>query len=394
MNTLRRGSRRQFGVSLIEALVALAVMAIGMLGIVGMQGTLRVNSDVAKQRSQALRLAQLEIEKWRSFVVIGSTGGASPPGYADIASGAAVAASAPGDSAEYTVTRTVTELTTPLKAKVLKVQVGWVDRLGNDLQQVQLSTVVAGIAPEFAATMVVGGDSSSVGQTPKGRDRGIPMTAKDLGNGTSGFIPPGAGAGVVWVFNNATGVIRLCSTTQTATSTLDATNITCSGANYALLLSGYIHYSIGTVAPFTAPSATNYDGLPPEAATLEVTVHQTGPASIAGNVGCLVSNYDAVSQIYYCAVPVLQLTGTTPNWSGDLRFGQGSLTVSLAALYTSRASGQRKICRYHPDAAYANETRSRLNQNYLVIRAGNGPGAGSVSYTCPSPDTQPHMPVP
>ena len=43
------------GVSLIEAIVAMAVMAFGMVAIVGLQGTLRQNSDIAKQRSEVER---------------------------------------------------------------------------------------------------------------------------------------------------------------------------------------------------------------------------------------------------------------------------------------------------------------------------------------------------
>jgi Tfp pilus assembly protein PilV len=389
--TLRRRLGRQLGVSLIEALVALAVMAIGMLGIVGVQATLRANSDVAKQRSEALRLAQREVEKWRSFVVLGSTG-ATPPGYADMVT---ATYSESGVSATFNVTRTVTDLPDPRKGKTLKVQVGWTDRTSNAFQQVQLTTMVARIAPEFGATMVVGSDGDALGQMPKGRNRGIPITAKDLGNGTSGFIPPGGAAGVVWVFNNTTGLIRLCSTTQTATSTLDTTNITCSGSNYALLLSGYIHYSLGGGSPpYPAPSATNYDGLPGESGNLEVRAHQTGPVSLAGNVACLVRNYDSVSQIYYCAIPVLQIVGTVPYWSGDLRFDYATPSPSIAPSYSNTNGGLRKICRYHAEASYTNETRSRLNQNYLVIRAGNGAGTSFPCPTTPAPETFPHVPLP
>ena len=57
------------GVSLVEALVALAVMAFGMLAVAGIQGMLRLNSDVAKQRSEAVRIAQEQIEQLRAFAV-------------------------------------------------------------------------------------------------------------------------------------------------------------------------------------------------------------------------------------------------------------------------------------------------------------------------------------
>jgi Tfp pilus assembly protein PilV len=56
------------GVSLVEALVSLAVMSFGMLGVVGVQATLRYNAEVSKQRSEAVRIGQEEMESLRSFV--------------------------------------------------------------------------------------------------------------------------------------------------------------------------------------------------------------------------------------------------------------------------------------------------------------------------------------
>src|SRR4051794_6693571 len=64
---MRRNNRYSRGVSLVEAMVALAVMAFGMLAVVGVQSTLRLNGDIAKQRSEATRLAQETLETYRSF---------------------------------------------------------------------------------------------------------------------------------------------------------------------------------------------------------------------------------------------------------------------------------------------------------------------------------------
>ncbi len=63
---MRRRHPRQRGISLIEAVVALAVMAFGMLAFVGLQSSLRFNGDVAKQRAEAVRIAQEAIEQWRA----------------------------------------------------------------------------------------------------------------------------------------------------------------------------------------------------------------------------------------------------------------------------------------------------------------------------------------
>ena len=71
MNTLRL-HRSQRGVSLIEALVAMAVMAFGTLGVLGVQTTLRLNADIAKQRNEAVRIGQETIEAARSFELVRS----------------------------------------------------------------------------------------------------------------------------------------------------------------------------------------------------------------------------------------------------------------------------------------------------------------------------------
>ena len=63
----------------------MAVMAFGMMAIVGLQTTLRQNSDIAKQRSEAVRIAEEAIEQWRAFSAIETTAGHKA--YDDIAVG-------------------------------------------------------------------------------------------------------------------------------------------------------------------------------------------------------------------------------------------------------------------------------------------------------------------
>ena len=147
---------RESGVSLIEALVALAIMAFGMLGVIGMQATLRFNADVSKQRSEAVRLAQEEIERLRNFSIL-----ATAPGrvaFDDIASVAAATVVMP-TSANATYTRTTTVAPSvagdPLLRRVT-VTVNWLDRRtasATDSQAVTLTTVIAGIAPELAGSL-------------------------------------------------------------------------------------------------------------------------------------------------------------------------------------------------------------------------------------------------
>ena len=80
---MKRSILIQRGVSLIEALVAMAIMAFGMLALLGLQGALRGNSDVSKQRSEAVRYAQEQIELLRGFSTLDTATGART--YAQIA---------------------------------------------------------------------------------------------------------------------------------------------------------------------------------------------------------------------------------------------------------------------------------------------------------------------
>jgi type IV pilus modification protein PilV len=65
---------RQRGVGLIEALVSLLVLALGLMSFVALQGRLRLNSDVAKQRAEAVRIAQEDLENFRAYGTIASDG--------------------------------------------------------------------------------------------------------------------------------------------------------------------------------------------------------------------------------------------------------------------------------------------------------------------------------
>jgi Tfp pilus assembly protein PilV len=142
------------GVALIEALVALAVIGFGMLAVVGSIGTLRLNGDVARQRSEALRIAQDRIEEWRGFSVLDTT--ADRTAYEDIGDVGAfdvVAANTTFSvSIEVNEDSDVAGTRRPARKHVL-VLVRWKDRVDQD-QEVRLTTTVAGIDPALRAAGV------------------------------------------------------------------------------------------------------------------------------------------------------------------------------------------------------------------------------------------------
>ena len=355
--------QRESGVSLIEALVALVIMSFGMLGVIGMQATLRFNADVSKQRSEAVRLAQEEIERLRNFSTLATT----PGSFDDIASVAAATVSLPASAnATYTRTTTVAPAVAgdPLMKKVT-VSVSWLDRRAassTDSQAVTLTTMIAGIAPELAGSLGIPGDQAAT-QRPRERHSAIPVGATNQGT-TSTFSPPGGGS-LVWVFNNATGFI---------TSTC---NPTCTTVN-AWFVTGFVHFAVSGMP--TPPIAES----PSDAAisTVGVSVIQTVP--IPQTVACPTS-LSSTFLTYYCAV---QTFGTNP-WSG-----RSELTgISLATVLTQASASLYKVCRYtsvqspttpgnnnaeHP-LNYVAVASPLTNQNFLVTLAGNG----TLPYSCP-----------
>lgn len=370
---MRRPSRQQSGISLIEAMVALAVMAFGTLAVLGVQTSLRLNADVSKQRNEAVRMAQEALEAARGFDSVAT--------YDDMLS----VDSAPvtvydGSNAAYQIQTVIEDareagIEEPQR-KTISVVVTWEDRTGTQ-QSVRLNTAIHRVPPELGATLVVPADLSLV-RTPGGRNAAIPADAQISEDGrTSSFAPPNGG-GVRWTFDNVTGFI-----TQVCNG--DA----CTPLN-ARLLSGFVQFAteLGGRAP-----DDNDAKIPPGSPVLVgVIVAQTRPLSFAGTtLACferLVSSYVA----YYCAVPV----GTEFSWSGQSRVDMPNIAETLA----ETAAGKFRICRYtgklghltvpaqmtneeHP-LNYAGVRGPLINQNFLVIRAGNG----STAFDCPSGDNE------
>jgi type IV pilus modification protein PilV len=218
--------RRQSGFTLIEALVALLVMAFGMLAIASLQTTLSRSSDIAKQRSEAVRLAQVKMEELRSFDGIDSGSGAYT--YADnVVSntlGESITATVAGSNTAFTrswaITRSdgATATTGDDLEKWINVQVVWNDRAGQQ-QRVTLNSVIARNNPVALKGLIAGQARQRV-RYPKSRNINIPYPAVTLSGGnTSAFIPPPGT--VVYVFDNDTGNI-LSSCSAPAPSTISA----------------------------------------------------------------------------------------------------------------------------------------------------------------------------
>lgn len=331
---------RGHGASLVEALVALAVMALGMLGVVGVQSTLRLNSDVARQRSEAVRLAQRSIEDARSFTLVEPSGGLAS--YGDLGELEQAIAS-PSAGTAYTLTREVAATggagdSDESRLKTLRVKVSWSDRTGA-AQSVELNTAVARVMPELAGTLALATRVSANGvpaSGPANRNPVIPTAAVDFGLGASGYLPPNRPAGdqTAWLFDNLSGLITLCTSSETNNALLIlASQLTCGSAT-AWPLSGTVVFATDA-APASALDAAQPSGAPQ---AVRVGVTQTFPAGV-GSPACYTSAPVPGQPVvtYVCALPVSGTSTPAAAWSGYSYVNGAGITG---------AAGGYSVCRY------------------------------------------------
>jgi Tfp pilus assembly protein PilV len=375
------------GVSLIEALVALAVMAFGMLAVVGLQVTLRSNGDLSKQRAEAVRIAQGAIEDWRS--IVGVTAIAGQVDYIDLKTdddAVLVDDLNQRYNAVYTLQRTATPApgnSPPMKT--VQVAVAWTDRTGTS-QTVRLGTVVAGVTPALAGTLAVPPSTLLAGSAPTGRNRNIPDAAVQINGGKSAFKPPQAAGGtVVWVFDNLSGLITTCAQID-LTQPLTAANIgSCSGE--AQLVQGFVNFA----NPAILASATQAVEPTGPAFSVEVQVMRTAPSAllVGPGSGCFTSS-PVVGQPYveyFCAVPAVSpAVGAAPQWSGYSIVTSASLPAVpvVGGLSTCRYTSVRSdtpvpaIANVRHPRAYVDANSALLNQNFLIVRV-----VGNDATDCP-----------
>lgn len=239
---LRINRKPQRGVSLVEALVSMAIMGFGMLAIVGVQGTLRFNGDVSKQRSEATRLAEQELERLRSFSQVAS--GAEDETEFEALESATATHSPSGANATFTLTRTI--LPAPDgSSRMVHVVVDWFDRTGQR-REVSMHDMLARVDPVLSGLVKAAKPLTPIGRRNK-RHPTIPERAHDLGDGGTSIFKPVESGTEAWVFNNSTGEItHVCTVSASATSDSLTSTDGCGKALEitALLLSGEIRFNL------------------------------------------------------------------------------------------------------------------------------------------------------
>ncbi|MFT7773230.1 type IV pilus modification PilV family protein [Roseateles sp.] len=424
-SSIRCAAGRQRGVTLIEALVALLVMSFGMLALVGLMSNLRLSADIAKQRTEAMRIARADLAVMRSFSMLDRPAGVvgGPNAYfTDIVDDTtSILPPDPSVNTTYAKVRTVTDLrddaslTAPPIAKQVHVRVDWMDRAG-EAQFVTLDTIIARVDPIFSAAVGFAPRNSPITQ-PSGRNPVIPATATKIDKNVSAFRPSSLGQ-TVWVFNNVTGFVTSVCSIETGTTTFAADVSSCitnTTGTTSYLLSGIVRYSNTSPANPSSPEAA---ALPislsiasgsfsvPQLDGSGLTKSGTSPIvvsaaamtqanSLAPSTYYCFDDYAVSTPAqgfvnYYCLVTPAASVGSAPRaWSGQLQ-------VQLTSQSIGTAATQYRVCRYSADyngndsnllsdgktidnsehpLAYASVMGSLTRQNFLVIR-GNA--------TCPT----------
>lgn len=344
--------RRQSGFSLIEAMVAFVILAVSIMAFTRIQVGLRLNTEVSKQRSEAVRLAQERIEEFRGFnaLAVGDLTTAQKTvttevAYASIAVGTTADGTITSGNTDFTRSITVVESTTTPSYKSAVVTVSWVDRAGS-AQNVVLTSVVAGIAPALLAqtnNAPAGGTQSTM--SPMRRNPKIPVSAVDLGNGKSGFIPPGDNTKYFVMDNLDASIFQQC-TLSAPTTTLTKAEYDAHGSSNCVTAPGYflagsISYDLNNSISLLE-SGGHRPADPPTSVCSFYTDAQ-GKGLINGTVATIAQAYDAivaaVSDVVYYAMAVTIGSSTPSNGSSCVAT---NATYSVA-MTTDKASASKKL---------------------------------------------------
>lgn len=405
---------RSRGVSLVEAMVALAVMAFGMLAVVGVQSTLRLNGDIAKQRSEATRIAERQMERQRMFTSVNVAAGTFA--FDNIVDTPEEAVTGVTTNTTFTVQREVIDTADP-PAKALRMTVRWTDRAGQP-QQVVLSSVLSSAVPALSGTLAIRPGTAPVGpvRRPLRRHQSIPVQAKDFGT-SSAFVPPGWGPRMAIVFNNVTGVVTgVCNVdADTTNDNIEISDIaSCSNNTTGQLLSGFVRFNRTTSGgALTAADVEDPQG-PALNLRMQFTLTSTGhpnPPICFDNATADSISSGIPSAAYFCVV----YSNSAGLWSGTTTLLERPAFNGDEWLIGDDPSGndpQRfRVCRYTPASSdsqtipnqdhprnYSNVAGNLTNQNFVVISARktcptDGPANPSVGDFVNS-NTLQHQPEP
>ena len=400
--------RSQRGTTLLESLIAFVLLATGTLAVASLQSQMRWHADVARQRSEAVRLGQQELERLRAFSVIDAA--PAVHAYASIADADSVADRVFGDAVNtaYRIAQRI-DAAGIAGAKGASVTVAWTDRTGA-AQRVVLDSVVAGQDPVYSASLALGAGNGGA-RSAFARSPLIPIGALSVGGQRSVWKPQPNGT-VVYVFDDASrGIVARCSGVAATTPARDlaaADLAACDNGTWALV-TGVVRFS-GAEPPIAADA---HDASP----DLSVTLALAG-SGYPAPADC---SAEAMKTVRIVAAEGLRIEaiplGAAPASGGVATWADtGDRFVAYRCIVTPRADGRwsgrvalapigwsigtnatdRRVCRYIDDPGGASidanighpaenveGSGSLAAQNFLVVRGNQScpaaPDAGAVA---------------
>ncbi len=384
----------QQGAALFESLVAFFFLATACLTAAQVQSQLRLHGDLARQRSEAVRLGARELEALRAWSTLEAASGASA--YAAIVDAETTldAGTNPVGNADYRIVRRIDDAAFA-GAKSATVAVEWADR-GGAAQRLVLESVIARNDPIWSGALAVGA-GAGVPRGSLGRSTGVPVTARSLGDGRSALKTSSSGSAAV-IFDDRSGeIVSRCAGIASGIATRDLTTgdlASCSNGRWRLL-SGSIRFS--SAVP---PLATDANDTPPAVAIALAL----GGGSYAAPAECSTEvmktvRHSAGGSLHIEAVPIDAAPSSLGlAWWVDT----GDRHVAYRCVVTPRAdgrwtgrstlvpsgwtigagSGDRRVCRYATDrdgsgaidaniehpADYVDVAGTLQAQNFLVVR--------------------------
>ena len=420
MNPVTSPARRsQRGAALFESLIAFVFLAVAAMSAAQVQSHLRLHADLARQRSQAVRLGERELETLRAWSTLAAASGASA--YASIVDADNIADADAGDAsnADYRIVRRIDEAAFA-GAKSTSVAVEWADRSGAT-QRVVLDSVIARSDPAWSGALAVGAGAGAP-RGAFGRSPAVPVTARSLGSGRSALKTTTSGSTAIG-FDDATGnIVSRCTGVAAATATRDLTTSDLSSCTTGtwLLLSGTIRFT--SAVPPVPSQASETPPAVSVALTLSGGSYTAAPDCSTEAMKTV--SYSAGGSLHIDSVPI----DAPPASLGLSSWGDtGDRFVSYRCIVTPRADGRwsgrstlvpsgwtigtgsadLRVCRYASDrdgsgaidaniehpAAYADVAAALQAQNFLVVRGDQGcPAAPGISLLAASLGTVQHQP--
>ena len=323
------------GFSIIEALIGFAIFSTGFIALGTIESNLAYHSDISKQKTEAIRFAQNEIEELRNFSEITGT----TDSWNSLTSTSTPILRDYYSTPNKTIpTNTIINIKRSIDSDINKTfrlvsaVVSWPDRKGIT-QSVTLASIVSKSSPTDSAYLNFPLPQNTFLKRPKSRNINIPISATDLGNGNSAFQ---LSSNYAIIFNDASGyIIKKCNTIITH---LEQTHDTQKCTNYnAYLLAGYI----------TADSESSLTGLGINTVSLTNWDNSNGKLISCIYQPALNQNTQTIipkTYYYICVIPSL----TNQGWSGKVMIG--GIPVGPNQNF--------KVCRFQ----YPTETGANINQ--------------------------------